>query len=174
MSEDFVFGDIIAYENQSVPNNNITTYELIAPYYNGKLQKGEFFISTSNNLYQVTPVSSPRKIGNINLSVAIDYGQYITAIASFIPEGPTGSINSQIIISKPVVIKAKVKPQTIQDDLIPVIQPAMVSQAQSPSPQLINFNVGTGGVVLVSSAFAVLLIMLYRQWSANKIKGDKV
>lgn len=174
MIDAFVFGDIIADEISSVSSSNFTTYQLTAPYYNPKLQKGEFFISTSNNLYQVTPESFPHKIGNINLSVRISYGQHITTIASFIPQGPTGPINSQIIISKPVVIKAKVRPQTTQDGLVPVIQPINVSQAPNPSPQLINFNVGTGGIVLVSSAFAVLLIMLYRQWRANKIKGDKV
>lgn len=175
MSDDLVFGDIIADEISSASSSNFTTYELMAPYYNPKLQKGEFFISTSSNLYQVTPPFT-NKVGNINLSVQLRYGEYITVIASFIPEGPTGPINSQIIISKPAVIKSKgkVQPQTTQDGLVPVIQPVNVSQAPTPSPQLINFNVGTGGVMLVSSAFAVLLIMLYRQWSANKVKGDKV
>ena len=176
MSDNLVFGDIIADEISSASSSNFTTYELMAPYYNPKLEKGEFFISTSNKLYYVTPAYFPHKIGNINLSVQLRYGEYITVIASFIPKGPTGPINSQIIISKPTVIKSKgkVQPQTTQDGLVPVNQPFNVSQAPSPSPQLINFNVGTGGVVLVSSAFAVLLIMLYRQWSANKLKGDKV
>jgi len=39
----------------------------------------------------------------------------------------------------------------------------------------LTFNVGAGGVVLVSSAFVVLLVMLYRQWSTSeKLKDGKV
>jgi len=165
MCDAFVFGDIIVSEN-----SNNTTYELTVPYYNSKLQKGEMFITTSSHLYQVTPQFFPDKIGAIHLSVDIGYGQYISAIASFVPQGPTGPIGSQTIISKPIVIKSKVKPQTTQDGdgLVHVIQPANISQA--PTLPENSFNVSIVQVSIIFVAFLLLLIFLYIGWRKEKEK----
>jgi len=83
-------------------------------------------------------------------------------MASFIPLDTV----TPIAISKPFSIKIPTQPP----------KAAILAQPDiTPQPPLINFNVATGGVVLASSAFAVLLIMLYRQWKrSDQVKDDKV
>jgi hypothetical protein len=89
--------------------------------------------------------------------------QYIEIIASFIPLDTV----TPIAMSKPLSIKIPPEPP----------RPVILAKPDMPMPQppLINFNVATGGVVLVSSACAVLLIMLYRHWKRSpQVKDDKV
>ena len=167
MNNSFVFGDIIASEINSNPNNILVTYEFRAPYCNPKLQTGIMTITfdiIGGEIQDTNPTQFAKPVGNIHRTVAVGYDQYITAVASFVPQGPTGPINSQTIISKPIVIKSKVKPQTTQDGLVPVpvIQPVNVSQ--SPTQPENSFNLGIAQVSIIFAAFLLLLIFLYIGW----------
>jgi hypothetical protein len=167
MSDSFVFGDITTDEG-FVNSDGRIFYTFMIPYYNAKDQDGKISVYynypniTSKDIYYTKGLN----IGHVNILIQVSYPikqyqEYIEIIASFIPLGTV----SPIATSKPFSVKIPTQPP----------KAAILVQPDIQSPPLINFNVGTGGVVLVSSAFAVLLIMLYRQWKrSDQVKGDKV
>lgn len=172
MSEDFVFGKITLKDEKVLQTTGFQgmSYILNIPFKNIK-QSGSLVINfhNINTLIDKTQVTGSISTFNNNVferNIGVQIPFSITPSYTIVSVGFLSSDKKIKVMAEPFVIKSL--------DKAPEPKPAMVSQAPTPSPPLINFNVGTGGVMLVSSAFAVLLIMLYRQWSANKIKGDKV
>jgi hypothetical protein len=167
MNEAFVFGDIIRDEGV-VNSDGRILYTFMIPYYNSKDQEGKIsvYYNYPNLIYKDIYYTKGRKIGHVDMFIEVSYPikqyqEYIEIIASFIPLGTV----SPIAMSKPFSIKIPIQPPKAAI----LAQPDMA--VQTP---LSNFNVGTGSVVLVSSAFAVLLIMLYRRWKrSDQVKDDK-
>ncbi len=169
MNEAFIFGDITRDEG-FVNSDGRILYTLMIPYYNGKDQEGNISIyyNYPNLSYKNINYTKGRNIGHVEMFIEVSYPikqnqQYIEIIASFIPLDTV----TPIAMSKPLSIKIPPEPP----------RPVILAKPDMPMPQppLINFNVATGGVVLVSSACAVLLIMLYRHWKRSpQVKDDKV
>jgi hypothetical protein len=174
MSEDFVFGKITVKEEKVLQTISFQgmSYLLNIPFKNIK-QSGSLVINFNNintlidktEIERIMMTTGHNDVFERNIGIQIPFS--ITPSYTIVSVGFLSSDKKIKVMAEPFVIKSL--------DKAPEPKPAMVSQAPTPSPPLINFNVGTGGVVLVSSAFAVLLIMLYRHWKRSpQVKDDKV
>jgi len=182
MSDAFVFEDIIVSEGSiiSTPSFQGMSYILTFSYTNNARQSGSIEI-TINNEKTLTDYSAIGKFtmgtglslnGSRTIPLQIPFSIYPTYTTVNI--GCTLANNSAVVImAKPVVIKSLANLSEANQLLNKNV---IVAAPDQTNNKPLTFNVGTGGVVLISSAFVVLLVMVYRQWSksSDKLKDGKV